>query len=201
MAKATTGKARTTKKKTATSRSAGADESEAAAPVAQDEPLPEDVVTETEAETETETDAETEELTDGAEEEYTGPIDAETHAKYEEIKRGDIHITALQKMNVQELHEVAKDEDIEGYTGLKKQDLIFAILQAQVKDLPMEFTLTDSMAMMQSMSLSNFDKVRVVARVSKSGSAMPASGDLEGTSKVVKPGSTGVQVVIDAVLP
>lgn len=76
-----------------------------------------------------------------------------------------------------------------------------AILQTQVKDLPMEFTLTDSMAMMHSMSLSNFDKVRVVARVSKSGSAMPASGDLEGTSKVVKPGSTGVQVVVDAVLP
>ncbi|MEK6798939.1 MAG: hypothetical protein AABZ12_08255, partial [Planctomycetota bacterium] len=34
-----------------------------------------------------------------AEEEPTGPIDAETHAKYEEIKRGEIHITELQKMS------------------------------------------------------------------------------------------------------
>ena len=44
---------------------------------------------------------------------HTGPIDAETHAKYEEIKRGDIHITQLQKMTVSELHEVAKQEGLE----------------------------------------------------------------------------------------
>ncbi|MHC4697874.1 MAG: transcription termination factor Rho [Planctomycetota bacterium] len=62
----------------------------------------------------------------------TGPIDAETHAKYEEIKRGDIHITALQKMTVQELHAVAKEEDLEDYTGLKKQDLIFKILKDRI---------------------------------------------------------------------
>ncbi|MEK7732273.1 MAG: Rho termination factor N-terminal domain-containing protein, partial [Planctomycetota bacterium] len=62
----------------------------------------------------------------------TGPIDAETHAKYEEIKRGNIHITELQKMSVQELHEVAKKEGLEEYTGLKKQDLIFKILKERI---------------------------------------------------------------------
>ena len=62
----------------------------------------------------------------------TSPIDAETHAKYEQIKRGDIHITALQKMSVQELHEVAKEEGIEEYTGLKKQDLIFQVLKQRI---------------------------------------------------------------------
>ena len=35
-------------------------------------------------------------------------VDAETHAKYEEIKRGETHITALQKMTVSDLHEIAK---------------------------------------------------------------------------------------------
>ncbi|MCH7596295.1 MAG: transcription termination factor Rho [Planctomycetes bacterium] len=60
------------------------------------------------------------------------PIDAETHAKYEEIKRGDIYITALQKMSVQELHAVAKEEGLEEYTGLKKQDLIFKILKDRI---------------------------------------------------------------------
>jgi transcription termination factor Rho len=61
-----------------------------------------------------------------------GPIDAETHAKYEEIKRGNIHITELQKMSVQELHDVAKKEGLEEYTGLKKQDLIFKILKERI---------------------------------------------------------------------
>ena len=59
-------------------------------------------------------------------------IDAETHAKYEEIKRGNTHITALQKMTVQELHEVAKEENLSDYTGLKKQDLIFKILKERI---------------------------------------------------------------------
>ena len=67
-----------------------------------------------------------------AEEEPTGPIDAETHAKYEEIKRGEIHITELQKMSVQELHEVAKKEGLEDYTGLKRQDLIFKVLKDRI---------------------------------------------------------------------
>ena len=63
---------------------------------------------------------------------FDGPIDAETHARYEEIKRGDIHITQLQKMSVVELHDVAKQEGLEDYIGLKKQDLIFKILKARI---------------------------------------------------------------------
>jgi cytochrome c-type biogenesis protein CcmH len=41
----------------------------------------------------------------------------------------------------------------------------------------------------------------VGARVSKSGNAVPQSGDLEGFSKPVKVGATGVVVVIDTVRP
>ncbi len=59
-------------------------------------------------------------------------IDAETHAKYEEIKRGNTHLTELQKMNVAELHEVAKVEGLVEYTGLKKQDLVFKILKERI---------------------------------------------------------------------
>ena len=62
----------------------------------------------------------------------SGPIDAETHAKYEQIKKGDIHITELQKMTVAELHEVATREGLEDYTGLKKQDLVFKILKDRI---------------------------------------------------------------------
>ena len=56
-----------------------------------------------------------------------------THAKYERVKRGSLHITDLQKMNVAELHEVAKKESIKEYTGLKKQELIFKILKERIQ--------------------------------------------------------------------
>ena len=61
-----------------------------------------------------------------------GPVDAETHAKYEEIKRGELHITQLQRISVSELHEVAKGEGMQDYTGLKKQDLIFRIIKERI---------------------------------------------------------------------
>ena len=59
-------------------------------------------------------------------------VDQETNEKYEEIKRGEMHITELQKMTIKELQETAKREDIKEYTGLKKQDLIFKILKERV---------------------------------------------------------------------
>lgn len=59
-------------------------------------------------------------------------VDQETNEKYEEIKRGEMHITELQKMTIKELQEAAKNEGIKEYTGLKKQDLIFKILKERV---------------------------------------------------------------------
>ncbi len=76
-----------------------------------------------------------------------------------------------------------------------------AIVRKQVKDLPYTFMLDDSTAMAPNMALSNFAQVVVGARVSKSGLAVPQSGDLEGISATVKPGSTGVAVVIANKLP
>jgi cytochrome c-type biogenesis protein CcmH len=72
-----------------------------------------------------------------------------------------------------------------------------AILRKQVKDLPLSFGLDDSMAMSPEMKMSNFDQVVVVARVSKSGNAMPQLGDLQGMSKPLALGSTGIKVYID----
>lgn len=76
-----------------------------------------------------------------------------------------------------------------------------AIVKKQVKDLPARFILDDSMAMAPDMTLSSAASIVVGARVSKSGTAMPRSGDLEGFSVPVKAGTTGLNVVIDRALP
>lgn len=75
-----------------------------------------------------------------------------------------------------------------------------AILRKQVKDLPVEFKLDDSLAMSPAMKLSSFPKVVVGARVSKSGEAMPQKGDLTGTSGPVATGSSGLKIEINQVL-
>lgn len=80
--------------------------------------------------------------------------------------------------------------------------LPLAIMRAQARDLPLSYVLDDSMAMDPSMSLSKFSEVVVVARVSRSGGAMAQSGDLQGSSAVVRTGDAGrVDVVINEVTP
>lgn len=77
-----------------------------------------------------------------------------------------------------------------------------AVLRVPAGDFPFEFTLDDSLAMDASMSLSRFDEVVILARISRSGGAMTQSGDLQGTSAVVPTvGSGPVTVVIDEVVP
>jgi len=76
-----------------------------------------------------------------------------------------------------------------------------AIVRKQVKDLPATFALDDSMAMAPNMKLSAFPDVVVGARISKTGSAMPQPGDLEGLTAPVKTGSANVAIVIDKVVP
>lgn len=78
-----------------------------------------------------------------------------------------------------------------------------AILRKQVKDLPLRFSLNDSMAMSPASALSGASsKIIVGARVSKSGNAMPQPGDLMGQSAPVDVGASGLQIDIkEAVKP
>lgn len=56
-----------------------------------------------------------------------------------------------------------------------------AIVRKQVSELPLTVNLTDAMAMVPTMKLSNFEQVKLLARISKSGDATQQSGDLIGT--------------------
>jgi cytochrome c-type biogenesis protein CcmH len=73
-----------------------------------------------------------------------------------------------------------------------------AIVRARVKDLPLKFTLDDSMAMTPQMALSGQERVIVGARVSKTGDATPRPGDLEGYSAPVAVGASDITVLIEA---
>lgn len=76
-----------------------------------------------------------------------------------------------------------------------------AILRLKANDLPATFTLTDDMAMTPTMKMSSFPEVVIEARVSKSGQAVPASGDLQGFSEPVKIGSNNIEIVINKQIP
>jgi cytochrome c-type biogenesis protein CcmH len=73
-----------------------------------------------------------------------------------------------------------------------------AVLRKQVKDLPTAFVLDDSMSMVPDAKLSSFPMVVVGARVSKSGSATPTPGDLEGLTEPVRPGAKNLKIRISS---
>jgi cytochrome c-type biogenesis protein CcmH len=76
-----------------------------------------------------------------------------------------------------------------------------AIMRVMRKDLPFTFRLDDSNSPMPARKLSEAGTVVIVARLSKSGEAMPKSGDLQGMSQPVKPGANKINVVIDREIP
>ncbi len=77
-----------------------------------------------------------------------------------------------------------------------------AILRKQVRDLPLSFTLDDSLAMSPQHKLSTASSVVVAARISRSGQAMPSPGDLQGSSSPVQPGAREVRIhIADVVGP
>ena len=71
-----------------------------------------------------------------------------------------------------------------------------AVLRKQVKDLPLSFTLDDSMAMSPSARLSASPQVIVGVRISKSGDAKPSPGDWSAESTPVAPGASGVALTL-----
>ena len=75
------------------------------------------------------------------------------------------------------------------------------LVRKKVRDLPLEFRLDDSMAMVPEIRLSALSAVVVGARISKRGDATPHTGDLQGLSSPVAVGARGVQIQITEELP
>ncbi|MCE4552908.1 c-type cytochrome biogenesis protein CcmI [Pelomonas cellulosilytica] len=79
--------------------------------------------------------------------------------------------------------------------------LPLAVLRTRAGMLPLAFTLDDSLAMSPTARLSDAARVRVDARISRSGNAMPAPGDLVAEGQVVATGARGLVLFIDRVQP
>ncbi|WP_069469999.1 c-type cytochrome biogenesis protein CcmI [Candidatus Marithrix sp. Canyon 246] len=77
-----------------------------------------------------------------------------------------------------------------------------AIVRKKASELPTEVILDDSTAMMPAMKLSNFKEVKVLARISHSGSAKLESGDLQGeVSPVALDTKEPIKIIINTVVP
>jgi cytochrome c-type biogenesis protein CcmH len=76
-----------------------------------------------------------------------------------------------------------------------------AVLRVGTGNWPLHFQLDDSLAMLPGRTLSSAGSVNVQARISRSGAALPAAGDLESSATRVDPrDARPLHLVIDQVV-
>jgi cytochrome c-type biogenesis protein CcmH len=74
-----------------------------------------------------------------------------------------------------------------------------AAIRSTATKFPLEFELSDAMAMNPDNKLSNFKEVNLVVRISKSGDPKGGPGDLEGALPNIKVGAKDVKLTIDKI--
>ena len=85
------------------------------------------------------------------------------------------------------------------YVMAKKGASTLAARRYDKPSFPFSFQISGADAMMTGVAFAG--PLDVVARVSRSGDAIPAKGDLEGTARGVKVPAQGVRLTIDSVRP
>lgn len=77
-----------------------------------------------------------------------------------------------------------------------------AVFRGSVGAWPVKFTLDDSQSMLPGRNLSSAGRVTIEARISRSGQALPAAGDLQGSSGAINPADRQpLKILIDRVIP
>lgn len=76
-----------------------------------------------------------------------------------------------------------------------------AVLKTAVTAFPMNFVLSDALAMSPNALISQLPEVSVEVRISKTGMAMPESGDLISAPKTIPVGIKNIRLMIDQVRP
>jgi cytochrome c-type biogenesis protein CcmH len=75
-----------------------------------------------------------------------------------------------------------------------------ALMRRKAGELPLDFALDDSMAMVPDFKLSNQTRVIIGARISKQGDARPQAGDLQVLSAPIAVGAKGIRLDISEVV-
>jgi cytochrome c-type biogenesis protein CcmH len=76
-----------------------------------------------------------------------------------------------------------------------------AVFRSSVGEWPVKFRLDDSQSMLPGRNLSSAGRVKIEVRISASGQALPAAGDLKGSSGVLNPADgKPLKIVIDEVV-
>jgi cytochrome c-type biogenesis protein CcmH len=158
--------------------------------------------------------------------EYWGKLKAQFPAESEEAQQIGRYIAEVQGLAASEAPapaakaeprkrirvKVALAEDLKAEAAPEDALFVFAraaegppmplaVVKKQVRDLPLEVELDDSMSMMPGMSLSSFERVVVGARISKSGKPTPSPGDLQGLTEPVAPqNGASYAVTVDRVV-
>jgi len=106
---------------------------------------------------------------------------------------------------------VELDAALKGKAGAKDTIMVIArapgmrmplaVLRVPATQLPLKFTLDDSLSMSPQAKLSGASEVEVEARISKSGQAMPEPGDLFSSVQTVKVGAKDVTLRVAQVRP
>ena len=76
-----------------------------------------------------------------------------------------------------------------------------AVRRFQVHDLPLTVRLSDADSMLANRKLSDFSSLDVIARISRSGTAMPQAGDLIGRGRWQSGNSAPIQIIINSKMP
>jgi cytochrome c-type biogenesis protein CcmH len=97
----------------------------------------------------------------------------------------------------EKLKAIANPEDVVFIYAQPAQGgkMPLAVVKKQVKDLPLEVTLDDSMAMMPTMTISSVENVQISARISHSGNAIAQADDLISNT-LVSTSTSNVRVSI-----
>ncbi len=108
---------------------------------------------------------------------------------------GTVEIAAALK------NKAAPEDTVMVIARLPGSRMPLAVVRARASELPVKFTLDDSVSMNPQSRISGAKEVEVEARVSKSGMAQAAAGDLISPPQTVKLGARGVTLQVAKVRP
>lgn len=140
---------------------------------------------------------------DQARQRLASATDVDQQNKSGATTAGGPHIDVTVKLDPKLRAKVAPHATLFIYAkAAKGPPMPLAAVRRKAADFPVSVVLDDSKAMLPALKLSNYHRVVVSARISKSGGALPKPGDLEATSRALTltDGSQSVALTVSRIV-